>query len=58
MVAKQWRNEYHRVLVLGERVSLVFGDDLPLGYRVMLARMLPLAEVASDSELLTATYIG
>ena len=58
MTALQWRNECHRVLVIGERVSLVFGGDLPIGYRVMLARMLPLAEAAGDTEWLTGTYIG
>ena len=46
------------MLVVGERVSLVFGDDLPLGYRVMLARMLPMAEAAGDAELLTSIYFG
>jgi hypothetical protein len=58
LTAKQWRDECHRVLVVGERVSLVFGDDLPLGYRVMLARMFPLATAAADAELLTAIYFG
>ena len=56
--AKQWRTECQRVLFRGERVSLVFGDDLPLGYRVMLARLWPLAFAADDAELLTATYFG
>lgn len=58
MTALQWRTECHRVLVIGERVSLVFGDDLPLGYRVMLARMLPLAEAAADADLLSGVYFG
>ena len=58
MTALQWRRECRRVLVVGERVSLVFGDDLPLGYRVMLARMLPMAEAAGDAELLTSIYFG
>ncbi len=49
MTAKQWRFECNRVLVHDERVSLVFGDDLTLGYCIMLARMLPLAKVAGDA---------
>ena len=57
MTALQWRTECRRILVVGERVSLVFGD-LPLGYRIMLARMMPLAEAADDDDLLTAIYIG
>lgn len=58
MTAKQWRDECSRCLVRGERISLVFGDDLPIGYRVLLSRMTPLAETATDAELLTASYVG
>jgi hypothetical protein len=56
MTAKQWRDECYRCLVRGERVSLVLGDDLPLGYRVLLSRIMPLAEAAADSELESLFY--
>ncbi len=31
----------------------MFGDDLPLSYRIVLAHMLPLAKIAGDKVLLT-----
>ena len=58
MTASKWRKECYRVLVDDKRVTLLFSDYLTLGYRVMLARMLPLAEAAPDDHLLTGIYIG
>ena len=58
MTARQWLLECERVLVKGERVSLVFGNHLPLGYRVALARMYPLAKKAKPDDMLTDIYVG
>ena len=58
MTAQQWLDEYERVIVKGERVSLVFGDGLPLGYRIALVRMAPVAKTAKPDDKLTDVYIG
>lgn len=58
MTRKQWLAEYQRVIIKGERVSLLFGEDLPLGYRIMLVRMSKLVDLSADDALLTCVYIG
>ena len=58
MTARQWLDEYERVIVTGERVSLIFGDDLPLGYRIALVRTAHVAKTAKPDDKLTDVYIG
>ena len=58
MPASEWLMEYQRVIVKGERVSLLFGHSLPFGYRIVLMRMSALCKGADPSLLLTGFYIG
>jgi hypothetical protein len=67
MPAQCWLDEYERVIERNERTSKVTGEEVEVGYFIMLAEMAPLARalVASDKSgsarcalPLTGFYIG
>lgn len=64
MTARLWVAEANRVLVAGESSSRTLGGDLPLGWRIVCAEALAVANSAlaasggADDPVITALYVG